>query len=193
MKIGKKLRVVQEIFNMKNKICFILLNLFSLFIFAQKSIDYSKLDPIKYVSIKEEHSGFLYPDSIKDKNYKDCYIYSFNENASNGVKTVKFYADYWFIGDKKLKQSCFEINNKKFFWKSNSLNNISIDFINFIIFEINRKKFFLIKAETHFSTYHLFLFDVTDLSNIQFYSLYDYKYDEDFGFNINEVLNRILK
>lgn len=179
--------------DMKKEKCLIILSLFSLMMFAQNSIDYSKSDPIKYVLIKEEHSGFLYPDSIKDKNYKDCYIYSFNENASNGVKTVKFYADYWFIGDKKLKQSCFEINNKKFYWKSNSLNNIFVGSIDFIVFENNREKYFLIKAETLFSTYHLFLFDVTDLTNIQFYSMYDYTYDEDLGFNINDVLNKILK
>ena len=49
---------------MKNKICFVLLNLFSLFVFAQKNIDYSKLEPVRYVTIKEEDCGFLYPDDI---------------------------------------------------------------------------------------------------------------------------------
>lgn len=177
---------------MKNKMGFILLSLFSLLIFAQNKINYLRSEPVRYVTIKEKSSGFLYPDDIKDKNYKNCYIYFFSENTSNGVKTVKFYADYWFSGDKNLKRSCFEINDKKFFWKSNSLNNISIDFMNFIIFKINEKNFFLIKAETLFSTYHLFLFDVTDMSNIQFYSLYDYTYDENLSFNINEVLNEIF-
>lgn len=178
---------------MKKKKCLIILSLFSLMMFAQNSIDYSKSDPIKYVTIKEKDSGFLYPKDIEEKKYENCYVYFFDEKTSNGVKTIKFYADYWFSGEKNLKQSCFEINNKKFYWKSNSLNNIFVGSIDFIVFENNREKYFLIKAETLFSTYHLFLFDVTDLTNIQFYSLYDYKYDEDFGFNINDVLNKILK
>lgn len=178
--------------DMKKEKCLIILSLFSLMMFAQNSIDYSKSEPIKYVTIKEKDSGFLYPKDIKEKNYENCYIYFFDEITSNGVKTVKFYADYWFIGDKKLKQSCFEINNEKFFWKSNSLNNIFVGSMHFIVFENNREKFFLIKAETHFSTYHLFLFDVTDLTNIQFYSLYDYTYDDDLGFSINNVLDKIF-
>ena len=134
--------VLQEIFNMKKKKCLIILSLFSLLIFAQTNIDYAKSDPIKYVTIKEKDSGFLYPKDIEEKKYENCYVYFFDEKTSNGVKTIKFYADYWFSGEKKLKQSCFEINNKKFYWKSDSLNNIFVGSMHFIVFENNRENIF---------------------------------------------------
>lgn len=153
---------------MKYFLCavFLLINTISS-AYAEKYMGKYDILPVVSEELRTQSEGWLEYSYFDTKKFDECYLYSFDHSQDN---VEEF---YYFFGS---KEDCIKINDQYFYFPC---TNIFHDQISFFKIMDSGKNILLVRGNTSTeNVIYMFIFDITDMSDIKFYSLRDELYNE---------------
>ena len=159
---------------MIKKLFFVFILFYPIFVYGQNYMKFYDLKECPYTPVKIKSSGWLEHSYLKKEDFTECYISEF-ENLK-GIESIRYYPRQNFIGAKEKEHGKIELCNQEFYFNG---WDIFLESQIFYLIQYNEKKYLVLVGDVAaYNAYKYFIFDITDLTRIQFYELENVFYNE---------------